>query len=69
MPIFDYRCSACDEVTEVMAKFGDTPDKCPHCGVEGCMNKLMSTHTQFYFKDGNGCHDRGTWKHKIPGDC
>jgi putative FmdB family regulatory protein len=41
MPIYEYECSKCCEVTEALQKISDPPlKKCPHCG--GKLNKLMS---------------------------
>jgi len=41
MPIYEYECCKCSQVTEALQKFSDPPlKKCPHCG--GKMNKLMS---------------------------
>ena len=33
MPIYEYQCCKCREVTEEIQKFSDPPlKKCPHCG-------------------------------------
>ena len=41
MPIYEYECHKCHEVTEALQKFSDPPiNKCPHCG--GKVNKMMS---------------------------
>lgn len=33
MPLYDYRCSSCNKVTEVRHGFGDNyAEPCPHCG-------------------------------------
>ncbi|KIX11925.1 FmdB family zinc ribbon protein [Dethiosulfatarculus sandiegensis] len=41
MPIYEYQCEECNEVTEALQKFSDDPlEKCPHCG--GHMHKVMS---------------------------
>lgn len=41
MPIYEYQCDNCHEVTEALQKFSDAPlKKCPHCG--GKLSKLMS---------------------------
>jgi len=33
MPIYQYRCSACGELTELIQKFSDDPlEICPQCG-------------------------------------
>ncbi len=42
MPIYEYQCEKCTEVTEAIQKFSDDPLKtCPVCGEEG-LNKLLS---------------------------
>ncbi|MCC4115140.1 zinc ribbon domain-containing protein [Aromatoleum toluclasticum] len=40
MPIFDYRCPACDRTFEMLVRAGDTPP-CPHCG-RTSLEKLVS---------------------------
>jgi putative FmdB family regulatory protein len=30
MPIYDFRCSACDQVFELLVRASSTPE-CPHC--------------------------------------
>lgn len=41
MPLYEYRCEACDKVHEVMQKFSDSPlTQCPECGKP--VTKLMS---------------------------
>ena len=48
MPIYEYQCKKCSEITEELQKFSDPPlKKCPHCG--GRLNKLMSLNT-FHLK-------------------
>lgn len=43
MPIYEYRCSACDETNEVWAKISDPPPReCPSCGEADTMRKLIS---------------------------
>ena len=42
MPIYEYRCKACDHETEVLQKMDDKPlRKCPECG-RMQLQKLMS---------------------------
>ncbi len=42
MPIYEYQCTKCREVCEVLQKAKDKPlDKCPHCG--GPMVKRISS--------------------------
>ena len=50
MPIYEYQCHKCEQVTEAMQKFSDKPlTKCPACG--GKLSKLMSMNS-FQLKGG-----------------
>ena len=41
MPIYEYECKKCHEVTEALQKVSDPElEKCPHCG--GRVHKMMS---------------------------
>lgn len=41
MPIYEYECNACDQITEALQKFSDDPlTTCPNCG--GQLHKIMS---------------------------
>jgi putative FmdB family regulatory protein len=41
MPIYEYECNGCDQITEALQKFSDAPlSKCPNCG--GKLHKIMS---------------------------
>lgn len=41
MPLYEYQCSKCQKVHEVMQKFSDAPlEKCPEC--QAPVTKLMS---------------------------
>jgi putative FmdB family regulatory protein len=41
MPLYDYRCEKCGEVTEVRHRYDEPgPSECPHCG--GTLTKLIS---------------------------
>ena len=43
MPIYDYSCSHCGHVTEVIHGINDAgPRFCPECGAEGTMRKALS---------------------------
>ncbi|MBI3750251.1 MAG: hypothetical protein HY263_01175 [Chloroflexi bacterium] len=43
MPIYDYSCSNCGKVTEVIHGINDAgPRFCPECGAEGTMRKALS---------------------------
>jgi len=48
MPIYEYECSKCGRVDEVLQKFSDKPlVKCRHCS--GKLHKLIS-HSSFHLK-------------------
>ncbi len=48
MPIYEYECSKCGRVDEVIQKFSDKPlTKCKHCS--GKLHKLIS-HSSFHLK-------------------
>lgn len=48
MPLYEYQCSGCNRVHEVMQKFSDAPlTECPEC--QGPVSKLMSL-TSFSLK-------------------
>ncbi|MDR3134846.1 MAG: zinc ribbon domain-containing protein [Deltaproteobacteria bacterium] len=50
MPIYEFECSKCQQVTEALLKFSDQPlTVCPHCG--GGLTKLMSMNS-FQLKGG-----------------
>ena len=48
MPIYEYECSKCRKVTEIIQKFSDSPiQECPECG--GSVEKLISR-SSFHLK-------------------
>lgn len=48
MPIYEYKCHQCGEITEILQKFSDNPlTKCPACG--GKVSKIISNCT-FHLK-------------------
>ena len=48
MPIYEYRCNACEHEFEMLQKIGEEPIKtCPVCGGE--VRKLIS-HSAFHLK-------------------
>ncbi len=48
MPIYEYQCTACGDVEEVLQKFSDKPlKKCRHCS--GKVQKLISN-SSFHLK-------------------
>lgn len=57
MPIFEYRCSACDHLEEVLQKHTDpAPATCPVCGKQGTLAKEISA-TSFQLKGGGWYKD------------
>jgi len=43
MPLFDYKCGACEKVTEVLqGRDEPSPKECPHCKAEGTMKRQLS---------------------------
>src|SRR5262245_28803678 len=43
MPIYEFRCSACDHLTELLLGLNDpAPQFCPSCGKEGTMRKAFA---------------------------
>jgi putative FmdB family regulatory protein len=50
MPIYEYQCDACGQVSEAIQKFSDAPlTTCQHC--QGNLSKLIS-HSAFHLKGG-----------------
>jgi putative FmdB family regulatory protein len=50
MPIYEFECDSCHQITEAMRKFSDAPlTVCPHCG--GHLEKLISMNS-FQLKGG-----------------
>ena len=48
MPIYEYECTKCGKIEEVLQKFSDNPlVKCKHCS--GKLHKLIS-HSSFHLK-------------------
>jgi putative FmdB family regulatory protein len=48
MPLYEYQCTACGEIEEVIQKFSDAPlNHCRHCS--GKLNKLISQ-SSFHLK-------------------
>jgi len=44
MPIYEYKCQDCGEITEILQKFSDKPlSQCPSCG--GKVAKIISNCT------------------------
>ena len=61
MPIYDYLCSNCRHLTEVIHGINDAgPRFCPACGAEGTMRKAMSTPTVHFKGSGWAKKDRSS---------
>jgi putative FmdB family regulatory protein len=57
MPLFEYRCSTCGHLEEVLQKHGEpAPDPCPACGKSATMAKEVSL-TSFQLKGGGWYKD------------
>jgi putative FmdB family regulatory protein len=61
VPIYDYLCSNCRHLTEVIHGINDPgPRFCPACGAEGTMKKAMSTPTVHFKGSGWAKKDRSS---------
>ena len=61
MPIYDYLCSNCRHVTEVIHGINEAgPRFCPSCGAEGSMKKALSTPTVHFKGSGWAKKDRSS---------
>lgn len=57
MPIFEYRCSACGHLEEVLQKHNDpAPGACPKCSAANTMAKELSL-SAFHLKGGGWYKD------------
>jgi putative FmdB family regulatory protein len=57
MPLFEYRCSACGKLEEVLQKLSDpAPGQCPSCGAAETMSKELSL-SAFHLKGGGWYKD------------
>lgn len=63
MPAYDYRCTACDVVFEVVRSISDsTAQTCPHCGGD---TKRVFTPVGVHFK-GSGFYNTDSRKAAAP---
>lgn len=61
MPIYDYLCSNCRHLTEVIHGINaEGPRFCPSCGAEGTMKKALSTPTVHFKGSGWAKKDRSS---------
>ena len=52
MPIYEFKCAACNHVEEILQKVSDpAPAECPSCHQSGTLHKEVS-HTSFQLKGG-----------------
>src|SRR5258705_7666250 len=61
MPIYDYVCSSCHRLTEVVHGIAaEGPRFCPECGAEGTMTKVISAPSIHFKGSGWAKKDRGS---------
>jgi putative FmdB family regulatory protein len=61
VPIYDYVCSKCGQLTEVVHGIHDGgPKFCPNCGAEGTMTKAFAPPTIHFKGSGWAKKDRST---------
>lgn len=61
MPIYDYLCSNCRHLTEVIHGINDAgPRFCPACGADGTMRKALSSPTVHFKGSGWAKKDRSS---------
>ena len=61
MPIYDYVCSKCHRLTEVVHGIvAEGPRFCPECGAEGTMTKVFSAPSVHFKGSGWAKKDRST---------
>jgi putative FmdB family regulatory protein len=64
MPVYEYRCTACNHLYELRQKFSDaSADKCPKCG--GAVHKMVSA-SAFSLKGGGWYGDNYDAKAEAP---
>ena len=52
MPIYEYECSQCQQVSDALQKVNDPPpETCPHCGAQRTLSRVVSR-TSFVLKGG-----------------
>ena len=45
MPLYEYRCSSCDEVVEVLQSMAaGVPESCPSCDTVSSLSRVLSMH-------------------------
>ena len=67
MPIYEYKCKKCDEISEYIQKFSDDPlIDCERCGTPGALEKMLSLGS-FHLK-GSGWYLTDYARKNIPND-
>ncbi|MBC7660973.1 MAG: zinc ribbon domain-containing protein [Chitinophagaceae bacterium] len=67
MPIYEFRCKDCGQVSEFQMKMSDpNPTTCPTCGHLGALSKIMSL-PSFQLKGGGWYSDAYDGKSNKPG--
>src|SRR4051794_3898418 len=57
MPIYEYVCSQCGKLNDVLQKMNDpAPEKCEGCGAQGTLSRVVSR-TSFVLKGGGWYSD------------
>jgi putative FmdB family regulatory protein len=65
MPIYEYRCDRCEQLSEFFLRVSDPhPEACPRCGERGSLKKQISQ-TSFSLK-GEGWYVTDYKKDKVP---
>ena len=61
MPIYDYACTSCRHVVEVIHRISESgPRFCPNCGAEGTMRKAVTTSAVHFKGSGWAKKDRSS---------
>ncbi|MHB1231569.1 MAG: FmdB family zinc ribbon protein [Burkholderiales bacterium] len=62
MPLYDFKCKKCNEVFEALVK-SDVVPPCPKCKAIETEKQIAISNFNFYFENGAGTLDGGTFKH------
>lgn len=70
MPIYEYRCHTCGEVTELLTGAGtaNEPPRCRHCG-SGDVYRIMSAPAAGSKGEGTSCCHGNRKDSCTPGEC
>jgi putative FmdB family regulatory protein len=68
MPIYEYECSQCHQVSDALQKVNDPPpETCPRCGAQRTLSRLLSR-TSFVLKGGGWYADLYSSNKSKPSD-